>query len=43
MSVYYSVYAEANVDGHWYNLCPFFKNRENGLPLLGPIRFPGNP
>lgn len=28
MSVYYSVYAEANVDGHWYNLCPFFKNRD---------------
>lgn len=26
MSTYYSVYAEANVDGKWYSLCPYFKN-----------------
>ena len=25
MSVYYSVYAEANVDGKWYSLSPLFK------------------
>ena len=24
MSVYYSVYAEANVNGKWYSLCPLF-------------------
>lgn len=26
MSTYYSIYAEANVDGKWYSLCPYFKN-----------------
>ena len=26
MSTYYSVYAEASVDGKWYSLCPYFKN-----------------
>ena len=25
MSTYYSVYAEANVDGKWYSLCPYFR------------------
>lgn len=24
MSVYYNVYAEANIDGKWYSLCPYF-------------------
>ena len=27
MSTYYSVYAEANVDGKWYSLCPYFKGK----------------
>ena len=26
MSTYYSIYAEANVDGKWYSLCPYLKN-----------------
>ena len=26
MSTCYSIYAEANVDGKWYSLCPYFKN-----------------
>ena len=36
MSVYYSVYAEANVDGKWYSLCPFFKNGK-GEPRTSSI------
>ncbi len=31
MSVYYSVYAEANIDGKWYSLCPYFKNNKGEL------------
>ena len=26
MSTYYSVYAEVNIDGKWYNLCPYYKD-----------------
>ena len=28
MSTYYEVYAEANIDGKWYSLCPYFRNNE---------------
>ena len=28
MSTYYSVYAEANIDGKWYSLCPYFRNNK---------------
>ena len=31
MSVYYSVYAEANVDGKWYSLSPLFKTGKDDL------------
>ena len=31
MSTYYSVYAEANVDGKWYCLCPYFKTGKENL------------
>lgn len=27
MGVYYNLYAEANIDGRWYCLCPFFKDK----------------
>lgn len=36
MGVYYSVYAEANVDGKWYSLCPYFKN-DKGEPKTHSI------
>ena len=28
MSTVYTVYAEANVDGKWYSLCPYFMNNK---------------
>lgn len=28
MSVYYTVYAEVNIDGKWYSLCPYFKDKD---------------
>ena len=28
MSTYYFVYAEVNVDGKWYNLSPYYRNRD---------------
>ena len=28
MSVYHFVYAEINVDGKWYNLSPYYKNKD---------------
>ena len=28
MSTYYSVYAEANIYGKWYSLCPYFRNNK---------------
>lgn len=27
MSVYYSIFAEVNIDGKWYNLCPYFRDK----------------
>ena len=36
MSTYYSIYAEANVDGKWYSLCPYFKN-DKGEPKTHSI------
>ena len=27
MSVYYHVYAEVDIDGKWYSLCPYFKGK----------------
>ena len=31
MSVYYSVYSEANIDGRWYSLCPCFRDGSGQL------------
>ena len=31
MSTYYIIYAEANIDGKWYSLCPFFKSAKGEL------------
>ena len=28
MSTYYNVYAEVNIDGKWYNLCPYYKDND---------------
>lgn len=27
MGTCYCVYAEANIDGRWYSLCPYFKGK----------------
>ena len=31
VSTYYSVYAEVNIDGHWYSLCPYFKDKSGAV------------
>lgn len=28
MGTCYNVYAEANIDGRWYSLCPYFKGND---------------
>ena len=28
MSTYYSVYAEVKIDDRWYNLCPYYKDKD---------------
>lgn len=37
MSTYYNIYAEANIDGKWYSLCPYFKIDKDKNPITSSI------